>query len=108
MLQWKTRPVPVLVDPRAVVVLPKDWLPPDRRPLGISAGGVDLRLADQLVPGLLFRWVRTQLGFWLGEVSLEWRSPNGLLVLPVTQWINEHAIRPDEQRLQATRRPRTE
>ena len=75
---------------------------------GGSAGGVDLRLADHLVPGLLFRWVRTQLGFWLGEVSLERISPNGLLVLPVTQWINEHSIHPDEQRLQAAIRPRSD
>lgn len=66
MMRWLPRPRQVLVDPRAIVVLPRDWPPPDRRPLAVMGGGVDLRLADQLIPATLHRWIRTQLGFWLG------------------------------------------
>ncbi|MBF6422590.1 hypothetical protein IU436_28375 [Nocardia farcinica] len=95
MMRWLPRPRQV---PRAIVVLPRDWPPPDRRPLAVMGGGVDLRLADQWIAATLHRWIRTQLGFWLGEVAFEWTSRNRQLCIPTRQWVHQHAIRlPDEQ-----------
>ncbi|WP_280470716.1 hypothetical protein [Nocardia farcinica] len=62
-------------------------------------------MADQLIPATLHRWIRTQLGFWLGEVAFEWTSRNRQLCIPTRQWVHQHAIRlPDEQPPRRARR----
>ncbi|MFC9999641.1 hypothetical protein [Nocardia sp. NPDC127526] len=93
MMRWLPCPRPVQVDPRAVLVLPRDWPPPNRRALGVLAGGVDLGLDKEWIPATLHRWLRVRLGFWLGELEIELVSPNNQLRVPIRQWVHQHAIR---------------
>ncbi|GAB4590134.1 hypothetical protein [Nocardia sp. IFM 10818] len=91
-VRWLARPRAVIVDPSAVFLLPRRWPPPNQRALGVSAGGIDLRLDVPAIPATLHRWVRTNLGLWLGECEINYRSRNGKVEVPLRQWIHQHAI----------------
>lgn len=66
MLRWLPVPQPVLVNPQAVLVLPRRWPRASERPLGVvMAGAIDLRLDQQWIPALLYRWLRVHLNFWI-------------------------------------------
>lgn len=93
MMRWLAVPRLVEVDPCAVVVLPKRWPAPNERALGVSAGGIDLRLDQPWLPGVLYRWLRVRLGFWLGEIEVRYFSHNGSIEVPLRQWVNAEAIR---------------
>ncbi|MFD6356671.1 hypothetical protein [Nocardia tengchongensis] len=102
MIRWLPRPVPVLIDPKSLVALPKHpkrWTKPNQLALGVAAGGVDLQLADQWIPGTVDRWLRTKYGFWLGRVSYIWQSPNSQLAVQTTQWVAEDGLQLGEERI---------
>ncbi|SUH72010.1 Uncharacterised protein [Nocardia africana] len=98
MMRWLPAPRPVLVDPRAVFVLPRRWPAPGETALGVLSGAVDPMLSERWVPALLHRWLRTNLGgLWMGEVEIVLQSRNRMLRVPIRQWINQSAIRiPDD------------
>ena len=92
MVRWLAVPLPVMVDPGAVVVLPRRLLRANEIALGVSAGALDLQLGEDWIPATLYRWVRVRYGFWLGEVEIPYSSHNGRLRVPLRQWVRQEAV----------------
>ncbi len=74
MMRWLPVPRPVLVNPQAVLVLPRRWPRASERPLGVMAGAIDLRLDQQWIPATLYRWLRVHLNFWICEIEVSYSS----------------------------------
>lgn len=92
MMRWLAVPLPVLVDPGAVMALPRRWQRANEVPLGVSSGALDLRLGEQWIPATLHRWLRIRLGFWAAEVEIPYTSRNDRLRIPLRQWVHQQAI----------------
>ncbi len=92
-MRWLATPMPVEVDPCAVIVLPRQWPRPNQRALGVLAGGLDLRLDQPWLFATLHRWLRTRLSFWIAEVEILYTSHNGTIEVPLRQWVSEDAVR---------------
>ncbi|MFE3195885.1 hypothetical protein ACFXHA_43280 [Nocardia sp. NPDC059240] len=93
MVRWPARPRAVVVDAQAVFVLPRTWAPPNKRPLGVSAGGLDLQLQQEVIPATLHRWFKSNFGIWFAELEITYVSSNGALEMTLRQWVHQHAIR---------------
>lgn len=93
MMRWLAVPRLVEVDPCAVIVLPKRWPTAKERSVGVSAGGLDLRLDQPWLPATLYRWLRVRLGFWIAEIEVIYASSNGTIAVPLRQWVSQEAIR---------------
>lgn len=98
MLRWLPAPQPVLVNPQAVLVLPRRWPRASERPLGVMAGAIDLRLDQQWIPATLYRWLRVHLNFWICEIEIVYTSRNGARTVPIRQWVTEEAVRLPDNR----------
>lgn len=94
MLRWLPVPQPVLVNPQAVLVLPRRWPRASERPLGVMAGAIDLRLDQQWIPAMLYRWLRVHLNFWICEIEIArlHRFRDNARTVPIRQWVHERAI----------------
>ncbi|WP_280245501.1 MULTISPECIES: hypothetical protein [Nocardia] len=91
-------PRPVRLDPR------RAWVMPAREPervmpvtLGEKAFSFDLRLGEEWIPAIAYRWARFNIGttpMWFAEIEVQVMTKNGVSGTSLRQWVPFDAVQP--------------